>query len=260
MRLMRQRLFNLAAVVSLVLCVGTAALWAGTIGWPLVRTWPDEQTGSMPPKLYRLAIKDGRYMLQREERYSAPLRIASTTSRSDILVGSYVTWVRVNRIITVPFWIVVAFTAIAPTLWLVRKQFAANANPHACPTCGYDLRATPARCPECGMALDGETRPAESWPGGGRSRGDGATIQIFGLILCLFVATVVGAVVSLTRRQWRRAANWTAALIVSATLGVLLLQPWNRVMLKVDADYRAKHPGESESTSQPSAREQRPWA
>jgi hypothetical protein len=153
MRLMRRQLFNLAAAVSLVLCVGTAALWAGTIGWPLERTWPDERTGAEPPKLYRVAIKDGRYLLQREERYSAPGRVASTTSRSDILVGTYVTWLRVNRIINVPFWIVIACTAVAPTLWYIRRQSHVNANPHGCPTCGYDLRATPERCPECGTVV-----------------------------------------------------------------------------------------------------------
>jgi hypothetical protein len=34
--------------------------------------------------------------------------------------------------------------------WAVRRE-RSRRNPHSCPSCGYDLRASPERCPECGV-------------------------------------------------------------------------------------------------------------
>ena len=56
--------------------------------------------------------------------------------------------------VTVPFWVLVIGSAIAPLLWAVafnrRRISARRVAQMRCAACGYDLRATPARCPECG--------------------------------------------------------------------------------------------------------------
>jgi hypothetical protein len=41
-------------------------------------------------------------------------------------------------------------------LWAIRREVRRH-NPHACPACGYDLRASPERCPECGTAKGSTT-------------------------------------------------------------------------------------------------------
>lgn len=52
-------------------------------------------------------------------------------------------------LLVMPIWPWVALAALLPTGWIRRKARRLRA-PHACPNCGYDLRATPGRCPECG--------------------------------------------------------------------------------------------------------------
>jgi hypothetical protein len=51
----------------------------------------------------------------------------------------------------IPYWFCCAFTAALPAHHVRRRLMRAR-QPHACPGCGYDLRATPIRCPECGEA------------------------------------------------------------------------------------------------------------
>ena len=59
-------------------------------------------------------------------------------------------------------------------------------------------------------------------------------MQFFPIILVCVLATVAASIVALVGRNWGRAAAWFFACVVLATLGVLLLQSWNRVMLRVN--------------------------
>jgi hypothetical protein len=55
--------------------------------------------------------------------------------------------------VAVPYWslvLVFAGLPLARAGGAIRKRRRARRG--ACPTCGYDLRATPGRCPECGEA------------------------------------------------------------------------------------------------------------
>jgi hypothetical protein len=67
----------------------------------------------------------------------------------------------------------------------------------------------------------------------------------------ILVATCVagiGMLVALARWRWTEGVIWLAALIATSIVGVLLLQSWNRVMLKVDADHRAKQAAAAATT------------
>lgn len=57
--------------------------------------------------------------------------------------------------VSIPYWLLVAVTAIAPGLWGMqywRKRRRKRKG--MCRNCGYDLRASPDRCPECGYQPD----------------------------------------------------------------------------------------------------------
>src|SRR4051794_36263465 len=50
----------------------------------------------------------------------------------------------------IPFWFLTLVFATPPSVWLFNRVRRGQKSPHACPACGYDLRATSHRCPECG--------------------------------------------------------------------------------------------------------------
>ena len=53
------------------------------------------------------------------------------------------------RVVGVPYWLVMAGTAVWPGVWVMRRV-GMKRGPGFCERCGYDLRATPERCTECG--------------------------------------------------------------------------------------------------------------
>ena len=66
-------------------------------------------------------------------------------------------------LVTVPMWFAALLLAIAPGVWIRRRQLQSRrARRGLCLSCGYDRRATPldGRCPECGVAPQATPRAA----------------------------------------------------------------------------------------------------
>jgi hypothetical protein len=185
----RRRLFNLAAAVSLVLCVASTALWVRSYvakEWlmyrktePAHRRYREITFISGPGQLFIQNsrfdfIADGMAEKMREGeghpdgflylRQPAESRWGRFANGSDhthahgalgFLFHSRVyeegsdTWT-VERAM-IPYWFVTTTTAVLPiTWWRHYRRQCIRVREHRCLTCGYDLRATPERCPECG--------------------------------------------------------------------------------------------------------------
>jgi hypothetical protein len=55
-----------------------------------------------------------------------------------------------SRFVLVPYWFLTLLTALLPTVATARFLRRRRYGAGFCRCCGYDMRATPARCPECG--------------------------------------------------------------------------------------------------------------
>jgi hypothetical protein len=152
----RRWLFNLAAAVSLVLCVASAACWAlsyvTTTDVTLRKPHDDSLAG-------QISISSGRGTLscrQRpdKEEWGAEfdIRFAGFTMYGGrdlpLGAGTAIYW----HVWAVPYWFLIALTSVLPFIW-AGKRLRRRHRSGLCPTCGYDLRATPDRCPECGAVL-----------------------------------------------------------------------------------------------------------
>jgi hypothetical protein len=184
---MLRRLFTLLSAMSLLLCVGTCVLWAGS-GFDLVQghyirsPQPDEsrslsfQASSYSGTLrFEFTRRDfGPVYLhglsaEALERFGAwyPTGLrwriaggAETIFRSvpapGFQAGHYVDpgsagYRSETWVLAVRHWLPTALLLVMPAVRLNRFRKARRATRLGlCPACGYDLRATPDRCPECG--------------------------------------------------------------------------------------------------------------
>jgi hypothetical protein len=180
----RRRLFNLAAAVSLVLCVATAVLWVRSY-W--VFDALTHGSATMGP-----FTRDDRAIWSANGRIRC-LRSTMRVVRGIASIGGDpLGWHRVARPMTpgdpvamaggpggpavlgfafgrrtsssgavVADDVAVLFPHAAPALafvtlpacWALVRRREARAGAGCCRTCGYDLRATPGRCPECGTIV-----------------------------------------------------------------------------------------------------------
>jgi hypothetical protein len=147
-------LFRLAIAVSLILCVGSVALWVRSY-----YRWDRWDSGTVP-RVYVLHAR-GRAILQWDRE------LGSRAQRSDISgvnLGairyesrSYVREAPYFRELMIRYWILPPIFLILPALggffrWRRRRK---TRRAGLCQTCGYDLRAhRPGQnCPECGTTV-----------------------------------------------------------------------------------------------------------
>jgi hypothetical protein len=181
----RRRLFNLAAAVSLVLCVATAALWgmgrswlgprpydrqpvvgrwfyrvydsrsAGCIGLEIYHDWPTYNVSPpLGPKLsytpealaWYDKVPSGVHYRKLGFGYDHDTYFEVNGTPSMVAMGRYV-------MVGIPLWAAgLTWAAPIPFAAIIRRRRRVRSRMKRglCPTCGYDLRATPERCPECG--------------------------------------------------------------------------------------------------------------
>jgi hypothetical protein len=187
----RRRLFNLAAAMSLGLCVATVILWVRSIGhtgsvyWigaehHLELTNTDGVFGILFARDSRLRpVVEGtdrlfgwfswrteltagrdraRLRTPSFNKWGFGLHLAKTVGRPD---GQWRFGARRLLIVYLPYWLPVLAFALPPvpsSFRFLRRRHRMGAG--RCPNCGYDLRATPGRCPECGTAV--AAKPAEA--------------------------------------------------------------------------------------------------
>jgi hypothetical protein len=190
----RRWLFNLAAAVSLVLCVAVAVLW-----WRWHQFRCDTLSWQRPGGIaYTIVSMHGRLMFMRAtlSDRNAPtgwlyrldnnmalgeqdnptlasqvgLRLEPTSVPRQWPNGGTGSERVPTRCVYFPYWLLtIALSALpASRAWSwIRTRRAHPAG--FCPHCGYDLRATPDRCPECG-AVPPVPPAAEHGNASGRQR------------------------------------------------------------------------------------------
>ncbi len=159
---MRRKLFNIAAVLSLVLCVATVAIWIRSHRRSDELCWCSSTTGYIPVVsvqsgegsamfVYHPTLPKDRltFHFQSTPINTFPGWDWPGTSALNRL-GFYGRW-GLDRVVFLPFWAVLLVSSFLPAIWLgCQRRRSRRRKLGRCLRCGYDLRATPDRCPECG--------------------------------------------------------------------------------------------------------------
>ena len=161
---MKRFLLNLAALMSMLLCIATVAIWVRSPGqWDM----PAYEGGDVQATLTSL---DGRVQYFRRSgfpRAEPRWDFHSRPNPSGWMIDSMPArrWYqrlgfdfRATRgiprdlIIMLPYWFLALLTAAGPVGWMIQRLRRTPVSGR-CARCGYDLRATPERCPECGTPV-----------------------------------------------------------------------------------------------------------
>ena len=151
-----RRLFNAVCLLSLVLAIVVAALWARSVWWQ----W-DVFTIETSGDTYVFGTRDGTFA---GVCWSVGMIVNSPFADQGYQTwpasGETEWWPTIDEdVFVMPHWIVLASLLILPAL---RLRGASARGTGLCPRCGYDLRGSSGgggACPECGEAtpkpLDG---------------------------------------------------------------------------------------------------------
>ena len=186
-----KRLFSILSVLSLLLFVAAAALWARSylLGEALQAQWDVRPDPRMPhyenfnhAKLFYVQSAKGKLLLYYHrsafigwdgvrrmnegrvwnyEAYDPDIISISSEMKIPESAHSFAgfRWGvhqpnSYARALMLPWWAMVFPGLTLPAVGAVRKRRATRNN--LCTSCGYDLRATPDRCPECGGVVKAE--------------------------------------------------------------------------------------------------------
>jgi len=166
-----RRLFNLAAVVSLLLCVATCVLWVRSYFIADILStmaWRDDRQCAMDAiysikgvvVVYQFTTPSGQVPTTADPGLHWVHQPASAMKSQPlslpfwIALGDGKTPVRWN--VRSSYWLMFLLTALSPAIWIRRRIRVVRRRRRiergCCPSCGYDLRASSqgGRCPECG--------------------------------------------------------------------------------------------------------------
>lgn len=182
---MIRRLFNFGSRISLLLCIGMAALWTRSyrVGDALGKSTPARDIeiisrgGELmyydqinPPELSSRFPSDpgaspARWSYGASDTLPRPDTDDQTwLNRRGISIewrerspamgvfSAKPLYESITRIV-VPHWLVAIALAVLPTIWLAIRLRDRRLRRSCCPSCGYDLRGSSGRCPECGTPI-----------------------------------------------------------------------------------------------------------
>ena len=160
---MRRRLFTLASLLSLLLCVATAFVWA--------RSYRYEDAFPLDES-HQVIVSRGGIELQLSYRTTPgfPFHVSHwsrSPAVSDLAHFRYlhespaVFFLAPTTTIDCPIWVPVAVFIVHPTLWLIRRWMLRRRwKSNMCPICSYNLTGnTSGVCPECGTAIPQASNP-----------------------------------------------------------------------------------------------------
>jgi hypothetical protein len=149
----KRRLFNTLAGVSLLLCIPCVVIWMRSMFQSRPAYLSIVHEHQFQPSLNYWYPEWG-LSIPRDDGPSYPGVLGfSVIHESIVVVDAAVNAPPVGSYggVTIPYWFL-AFATATPVVLCIRRQLIIHPSRQLgiCPICAYDLRATPDRCPECG--------------------------------------------------------------------------------------------------------------
>lgn len=168
---MLHRLFAVASVLSLLLCMASIVAWVSSYSFATNWVYVPQTSTPLPHLVLWVFESRGRIWLGEMRFDFFPGRWVERAESVDIsaaheFIGFGYDKLGEDRMplrgIRVPYWFVALATGLIPGYWVARRFTRSRGKEGLCPACGYDLRASKDRCPECGTPIPSTAAPAQN--------------------------------------------------------------------------------------------------